>query len=254
MALLTGEENKEFEGFELPEQNWFRLPNSWTNITANMRSLAELKVVEYVLRHTWGYHEYGIAKRISINEFMQGRKRTAGIRMDQGTGLSKQSVVDGLHNAISHGYLVEHKDDRDRGRIKKSYSLRIKKLGPDVKNLDRGVKNLDISGQESRHRSEKDTLERNQTVNGEQAQSSPVLQLTDLDQPEEQTKMIAEEILERLGDTQSARFYRLVAAKVPYDVIQQALSEIRNDGATEPPKVFTFRMNQYALRALKNLR
>lgn len=248
------ENNKQFEGFSIPEQNWFRMPNDWTNITAGMKSLAELKVVEYVLRHTWGYHEYGIAKRISINEFMEGRKRKDGSRIDRGTGLSKQSVVDGLRNAVTRGYLVEHKDDRDRGRIQKSYSLRIKNLDPDVKNLDRGVKNLDTWGQESRPRSEKETSERNLTVNGNQATSSPVLQLPDLDQPELQTEMIAEEILDRLGDTQSASFYRRVAAKVAYNVIDQALSEIRTDGANEPPKVFTFRMNQYALRALRDLR
>ncbi|MGL4650272.1 MAG: hypothetical protein ACRC1H_12770, partial [Caldilineaceae bacterium] len=76
-----------FGGFERPQQNFFRLPNDWTDLTAAMGSLAELKVVEYVLRHTWGYHEFGIGKRISLNEFMYGRRLADGSRMDKGTGL-----------------------------------------------------------------------------------------------------------------------------------------------------------------------
>jgi DNA-binding PadR family transcriptional regulator len=90
-----------------------------------MTKLAELKVVEYVLRHTWGYQEYDISKRISIDEFMHGRRRTDGSRIDQGTGLSNRSVIDGLRQAVEHGYLVQERDDRDKGRIVKYYRLHI---------------------------------------------------------------------------------------------------------------------------------
>lgn len=115
-----------FDGFEVPEQNWFRLPNSWTDVTAQITSLAELKVIEYVLRHTWGYQEYGIVKRISIDEFMEGRKRADGTRMDSGTGLSNKSVIKGTRRAVEDGLLIEEVDDSDRGRIKKYYSVRMK--------------------------------------------------------------------------------------------------------------------------------
>ena len=100
---MAADDKREFAGFDLPEQNWFRMPNSWTDITAGMKSLAELKVVEYVLRHTWGYQEYGIAKRISTDEFMHGRRRQDGTRLDRGTGLSNRSVIDGLRHAVEHG-------------------------------------------------------------------------------------------------------------------------------------------------------
>lgn len=241
-----------FPGFGIPEQNWFKLPNEWTNITAGMKSLAELKVVEYVLRHTWGFHEYGIAKRISINEFMRGRRRADGSRLDQGTGLSNRSVIDGLRKAVSDGYLVEEIDDSDRGRIKKSYRLRMRpgnELQPGVKILHRGMNNLHSRGEESSHRTEKETSERNFTVNGSK---SPLSQLPDLDQPSEQIELMAADILAALGDSHSERFYRLVADKVPEDVIRQALAEIKADGAREPAKVFTHRMNQYALERLKS--
>ena len=181
-----------FPGFDVPRQNWFKMPNAWTDITAGITSLAELKVIEYVLKHTWGYREYGIAKLITTNEFMQGRRRKDGTRIDRGTGLSKPSVIAGLKAAVAHGFLEELVDDSDRGRIKKSYSLKmlpgltsdddtdepvespppppdeapdergVKHLNADVKNLDIEVKHVDIKGKESLHRSEKDTLERQQ--------------------------------------------------------------------------------------------
>ncbi len=150
-----------FPGFDLPEQNWFKMPNEWTNITAEIKSLAELKIVEYVLRHTWGYQEYGIAKKITIDEFMHGRKRADKLRMDKGTGLSKQSVINGIKSAVNRGLLKEEIDDSDKARIKKYYLLRMKSKSDnsDVKDLDIGSKHLDIEGQQFRHRTEKDTLE-----------------------------------------------------------------------------------------------
>jgi hypothetical protein len=163
-----------FPGFDLPQQNWFKMPNEWTDITADISSIAELKVVEYVLKHTWGYREYGIKKRITIDEFRFGRKRQDGSRLDRGTGLSKQSVITGIKTAVRRGLLEEEVDDRDKARVKKYYFLRmkkgqgggneggVKKLDADVKDLDTGVQTLDSEGQRFQHRTEQDTLGRNQ--------------------------------------------------------------------------------------------
>lgn len=116
-----------FEGFVQPKKNYFPMPNAWIDICAGIDNLAELKVVQYVLRHTWGYQEYGIAKAITVDEFMHGRKHQDGkTRMDNGTGLkSDRSVKDGLKAAIKHGYLVCEIDDTDKARIKKSYALKM---------------------------------------------------------------------------------------------------------------------------------
>src|ERR671914_382993 len=61
----------------------------------------------------------------------------------------------------------------------------------------------------------------------------------------EKRDLLVQDIIDTLGDTHSKRFYRLVAAKIPAEVIYQALSEIKGDGADDPRKVFTFRMNRY---------
>jgi hypothetical protein len=76
--------------------------------------------------------------------------------------------------------------------------------------------------------------------------------LQDLKQPLEQTAYIAEHvILPALGDKQSRRFYELVAAKIPEGVIRETLSQIKADGARDPAKLFTYRMQRYALAKQK---
>src|SRR5437764_2601603 len=164
-----------FPGFSKPEANFFRLPNEWTDITAHITSLAEIKLVEYVLKHTWGYSEFDMVKKITTDEFMYGRKKKDGTRIDSGTGLSKPSVIAGLKSAVIHGLLEEETDERDKARIKKYYKLKMKtpieedepqrgKTNADVKNLYIGVKNFNIRGKTSLQRSEKDTLERYNNV------------------------------------------------------------------------------------------
>jgi hypothetical protein len=174
-SAQTSELHSTFSGFDRPKQNWFKMPKMWTDITSEISSIAELKVVEYVLKHTWGYQEYGLKKRITLDEFRHGRKGKNRVRMDKGTGLSKPSVIAGIKSAVKRGLLEEAVDDSDKARVKKYYSLRMKQTGPGrgegggVKNLNAGVKNfdpdvkeVDPSGQKLRHRTKQETLVRKQ--------------------------------------------------------------------------------------------
>ncbi|MEI7554352.1 hypothetical protein [Candidatus Chlorohelix sp.] len=196
----------EFAGFSRPESNYFRMPNNWTDITARINSLAELKVVEYILRHTWGFQEFGIKRRITIDEFIFGRKRIDGSRMDLGTRLSEQSVRNGLKQAIEDGFILEEVDTRDLARIKKYYCLRmvepaqpidtdecieleerkikhnrkpvgvktldpkVQVLDPEAYDLDLKAQNLDPRSQNFRPRTEKDNTNKlNQNNHHKQA-------------------------------------------------------------------------------------
>lgn len=169
----TADSPTPFAGFDRPESNWFRMPNSWTDITAGITSIAELKVTEYILRHTWGYQEYGIKKHITIDEFVNGRRRQDGTRMDLGTGLSERAVYDGLRKAVERGLVEEETDASDRGRVKKYYSLKMRDDGtngpeseplqdlqPGVQSLQGGVQSSQARGAKSIDRTEKDTQER----------------------------------------------------------------------------------------------
>lgn len=71
--------------------------------------------------------------------------------------------------------------------------------------------------------------------------------LPKLDQPAEKNDYIAQEvILKELKDEHSLPAYRLIAAKAPEQIIRQAISEIKADGAKEPVKVFMHKMKEYA--------
>lgn len=139
-------DNVVFPGFSYPDDKnkdtgkaigFTRLPNDWFDVCAEIKSLTELKVVLYVMRHTWGFQLYDKLRMISTDEFMQGRKlgkekRTDKTqRMDKGTGLSDYGVRDGLAKAVKHGYLEVYIDDKDKARIKKYYGLRMRPRKPD---------------------------------------------------------------------------------------------------------------------------
>jgi hypothetical protein len=227
-----------FQGFSKPEANFFRLPNEWTDITANITSLAEMKLVEYVLKHTWGYSEFDMVKKITTDEFMYGRKKKDGTRIDEGTGLSKPSVIAGLKSAVEHGLLTEEVDDSDRARIKKFYKLRMKtpveeaepgKDAPhaDVKNLNIGVKNFDSRGKQSLQRSEKDTIERYNNVTKYNAK--------DTDEIGYYAKLLAN----KLNDHKSLTYYKIACQRFnPQKLIEKAAEIISDGGARNPGAVF----------------
>jgi hypothetical protein len=114
-----------FVGFtqESIGNEYFRVPAIFLSLCAMIDNLAELKVVLYIMRHTWGFREYDAPKRITIDEFVHGRKRVDGSRMDLGTGLSERAVLQGLRRAIEHGIIVCYVDDRDQARVKHYYQL-----------------------------------------------------------------------------------------------------------------------------------
>lgn len=110
-----------FSGFNDPEENWVKLPKAIYDNLDRFSSGAELKVVLYVLRHTWGYgDDY---KAMSVTEICEGRRRKDGTHIDAGTGLQAQAARNGIKRAIEHGFLRVWRDDTDPGRQVKYYML-----------------------------------------------------------------------------------------------------------------------------------
>lgn len=100
-------EDKEerFPGFpDKPEENYWQYPricNGWWHILSG----AEQKVLDYLLRHTWGYQKYE-GDYISISQFTGGIKnRKTGKMVDLGTGLSKREVIDSLKKLEEIGFV-----------------------------------------------------------------------------------------------------------------------------------------------------
>ena len=146
-----------FLGFQPPQENWSRLPHQLIDFLPEISSVAELKVVLYILRHTWGYGD--TEKRISVDEFCNGRLRADGSRIDGGCGISPNSVRSGLDAAVAHGLITVAVDDSDLARIKKYYALAVAVDG--VQDLRSGVQKLNPRSSKVEPRTEKETIERN---------------------------------------------------------------------------------------------
>ena len=83
-------------------------------------------------------------------------------------------------------------------------------------------------------------------------EKSNLHKLPDLGDPPEKTGYIAKHvILQALGDEKSVKFYGLVAAKIPEQVIRETLAEVKADGARSPAKLFTYKIQRYALEQQK---
>lgn len=113
----------DFSGFMDPVQNWSKLPNQLIQMLPIITTVSELKVMLYILRHTWGFQEER-GKWITLDEFQKGRLRKDDTRIDNGTGLSHQSVITGLTKAIEHGMIIELVNDINLNRVQKFYRLR----------------------------------------------------------------------------------------------------------------------------------
>ena len=121
-----------FSGFFRPRSNFYRLPNSWFEVWADVRRrsgrariLAVLKVTEYVIKWTWGHQNYDRPVRISRREFEHGR-RWRGKRLDQGTGLSSRPLVNALRLAEKLMILEIHRENGEP-----SYLPRLRPDYPD---------------------------------------------------------------------------------------------------------------------------
>jgi hypothetical protein len=162
-----------FPGFPtINDQDGFtQISNHWFDILQQIDNLAELKVVFYVMRHTWGYQDKDGKrdefKKITTDEFVNGRQRSDETRIDSGTNLGLTATKDGIKKATQHQYLICDVNDNDRARIKKYYGLKMleKVETLDSRNPTADGHNPTIQGRivttnetHSDHRTKKETL------------------------------------------------------------------------------------------------
>lgn len=141
-----------FEGFSEPTENWFKFPVQLIHYLPDFDK-KQIVLLTYLLRHTWGYQDDD-PKKITIDEFMNGRKKRDGTRIDRGTGLAKTSIIDGLELLEQAGFITVEIDDSDKARIEKWYAPRMSKIQTS------DVQNLDTGGTKIVHRTEKDNKDK----------------------------------------------------------------------------------------------
>jgi phage replication O-like protein O len=248
-----------FQGFRSP--NTTPIPDEVFDALLADLSGAELKVLLYICRRTFGFKKESDA--ISLHQIAEGIFTRAGKMIDRGTGLSKRHVQRALKR-LEEQQIVEVRRVMSPDGVNEinTYSLHFRE----------GVETKSPYGRDKRYprvgtpvstttNNIQETEEKTVTVNGNEKNEENkkagtgderiFANLPDLDQPPERTAYVAQELVHVLGDKHSARFYTLIARKVPESAIRQALSEIKADGAHSPPKLFVFKIKQYALQCQK---
>ena len=88
------------------EKGWYKVPNGWTDSMSQITTIGELKVIEYIMRRTYGYGSYsGGYEPITMDEFQCGRNKWNGEKIDKGTGLTECQVRKGLASALRHFHI-----------------------------------------------------------------------------------------------------------------------------------------------------
>jgi hypothetical protein len=120
----------EFVGFFEPTENYFRLPNNWFDIATLIRAEfgerfgSPLKMMEYILRHTWGYRRFNGHVKLSAKDIYSGRNIN-GRQIDQGTGLSENSVTKAGKVLEKLGLIEMEYDETDKARRIRTFRPRI---------------------------------------------------------------------------------------------------------------------------------
>jgi phage replication O-like protein O len=104
---MTEDKNNKFKGFRSPK--YTQVPDEVFDELMSLLSGAELKVLLYVCRRTFGFKKE--SDTISLNQIGNGIRTKDGRILDRGTGLSKDSVSRAVKRLEELGVIV-------RGRIR----------------------------------------------------------------------------------------------------------------------------------------
>jgi hypothetical protein len=112
-----------FAGFSAPV--YTQVPDAVFDELLPVLSGAELKVLLYVIRRTFGFKK--AADDISINQIMHGITTREGEILDRGTGLSKDAVTRATRRLVEVGVLIARRNrSRERGNEATTYALHLR--------------------------------------------------------------------------------------------------------------------------------
>jgi len=109
-----------FLGFRLPY--YTQVPDEVIDVLMPKLSGAEFKIVVYICRRTFGFRKD--SDDISLNQLVHGITTKEGRVLDQGTGLSVDTVVRALKSLEDKGVLIKtKKQSQTRGNESNNYAL-----------------------------------------------------------------------------------------------------------------------------------
>ena len=111
-----------FSGFISPR--YTQVPDELFDDLMSHLSGAELKVLLYIIRRTFGFKKD--VDNISLNQICKGIITRDGEVLDKGTGLSQQSVITALKGLVEKNAIVaKRRSSKDRGYESTTYSLNL---------------------------------------------------------------------------------------------------------------------------------
>jgi len=132
-----------FRGFRSP--NYTQVPDELFDELLSVLSGAELKVLLYIIRRTFGFKRD--ADAISLSQMLNGITTRDGDRLDRGVGLSKPTLLQALRSLETNNIIeTQRQRSTERGDEPTIYQLRfasedahVPNSAPVVKKLDQGV-------------------------------------------------------------------------------------------------------------------
>ena len=118
----TAQEKLRFSGFISPR--YTQVPDELFDDLMSHLSGAELKVLLYIIRRTFGFKKD--VDNISLNQICKGIITRDGEVLDKGTGLSQQSVITALKGLVEKNAIVaKRRSSKERGYESTTYSLNL---------------------------------------------------------------------------------------------------------------------------------
>lgn len=111
MTAKKGSQSFYFEGFDSP--NTTPVPDVFFDFLAPNCSEAELRVLIYVIRRTFGFKKNSDA--ISLSQLESGITTRDGRVLDIGTGMSRKGVVKGCAGLVEKGILIKDTRRSEQG-------------------------------------------------------------------------------------------------------------------------------------------
>jgi len=118
----TAQEKLHFSGFISPR--YTQVPDELFDDLMSHLSGAELKVLLYIIRRTFGFKKD--VDNISLNQICKGIITRDGEVLDRGTGLSQQAVITALKGlAEKNAIVAKRRSSKERGYESTTYSLHL---------------------------------------------------------------------------------------------------------------------------------
>ncbi len=215
-------ENGQFIGFSSPR--YTQVPDELFDELLSELSGAELKVLMYVVRRTFGFKRD--SDHISLSQMVNGIVKKDGVILDKGTGLAKDSVARATKSLVEKGILVRKLvTSPERGCEASEYSLRVIHT-PLSENHDRGP--VPKIGQGPVRKSDtQDTDIQEISITLGNAVNKPKRRVPVDKSTQGKREYLAHLILQTCRDKQSIAFYRKVVRLLPERAIHEALSQVK---------------------------